>query len=70
MKAEAQRDRDFEIGTDLSGRVSDSEAAGSEKPVAEHHSQVCPNCGQLLMGHRCKLICAGCGYYMSCADYY
>jgi hypothetical protein len=70
MTAEAQRDPDFKIGVDLSGAVSDSEAAVAETPVAEHHSQVCANSGQLLTGYRCKLICAGCGYYMSCADYY
>lgn len=37
---------------------------------AEHHSVYCPNCSTRLTGHRCKLICTGCGYYLSCADYY
>jgi ribosomal protein L32 len=39
-------------------------------PPLEHHCQVCPTCGHRLNGHRCKLVCAHCGYYMSCADYY
>lgn len=36
----------------------------------EHHCQICPTCGHTLMGHRCKLVCTQCGYYLSCADYY
>jgi hypothetical protein len=31
----------------------------------DHHCQVCR-----LIGHRCKLVCTHCGYYLSCADYY
>jgi hypothetical protein len=33
-------------------------------------SRYCPVCSQRLISRRCKLICAVCGYYMSCADYY
>lgn len=36
----------------------------------DHHSVYCPNCSERLYGQRCKLICAKCGYYLSCADYY
>jgi len=39
-------------------------------PPIEHHCQVCPTCGHRLTGHRCKLVCTQCGYYLSCADYY
>ena len=35
-----------------------------------HVQQICPNCGETLTGHHCKLICSQCGYYLSCADYY
>lgn len=44
--------------------------AVNAEPAPEHHLQICPTCGHRLTGHRCKLICAHCGYYMSCADYY
>jgi len=30
----------------------------------------CPVCSSRLSQHKCKLVCAKCGYYMSCADYY
>jgi hypothetical protein len=36
----------------------------------EDASQYCPVCSQRLESRRCKLICAVCGYYMSCSDYY
>ncbi|MGH9591408.1 MAG: hypothetical protein ACRD25_13500 [Terracidiphilus sp.] len=70
MTHEPPRDTDAEIGMDFSSEISDSEAVAESARAVEHHCQVCPNCGQRLTGHRCKLVCGGCGYYMSCADYY
>lgn len=70
MTHEPPRDTNAEISVDISREVSDSEAEGSPAWAAEHHSNICPNCGERLTGHRCKLVCAACGYYMSCADYY
>jgi hypothetical protein len=64
------RNIDAEIRVDISGEVSDSEVANAHAPPAGHHSNICPNCGERLTGHRCKLVCGACGYYMSCADYY
>jgi len=38
--------------------------------TSEDASRYCPVCSRRLETKRCKLICPGCGYYMSCADYY
>jgi hypothetical protein len=45
------------------------DACDLERPI-EHHCQVCPTCSHRLTGHRCKLVCTQCGYYLSCADHY
>ena len=36
----------------------------------EHPISFCPVCSQRLESKRCKLVCAACGYYLSCSDYY
>lgn len=38
----------------------------------ERAIRTCPNCGRELAERKCRLFCetSGCGYYLSCADYY
>ena len=32
--------------------------------------RVCANCGARMKERKCKLLCRGCGYFLSCSDYY
>jgi hypothetical protein len=33
-----------------------------------HYWQYCVNCGTMLEGRKCKLICPKCGFYHSCSE--
>ena len=55
-----------------------SALAGGEAELGTHApdrvevhtpSSYCPVCSERLEARRCKLVCAVCGYYMSCSDY-
>jgi hypothetical protein len=54
--------------------MGEPERQGPPPPTtaAERAILTCPNCGDALQERKCKLTCPrpGCGYYLSCADYY
>ena len=49
------------------------QATTSVQPEAFDPSELmrtCANCGSAMEERKCKLICTGCGYFLSCSDYY
>lgn len=46
--------------------------AGPPPDDPEPPVRTCPNCGAALEERKCRLFCprSGCGYYLSCSDYY
>jgi hypothetical protein len=63
----------FSAGQAGSSAVSSDGAVASAgvsgEAGAELASAYCPRCSSRLAPRSCKLICAGCGYYMSCSDF-
>jgi len=69
----AVKPRDTPGGPEPEGSASSQPGlAVEQRAIAppEDASRYCPVCSQRLESRRCKLVCAVCGYYMSCADYY
>jgi len=42
--------------------------SGEGDGSAGHYWQYCVNCGTMLEGRKCKLICPRCGFYHSCSE--
>lgn len=36
--------------------------------IAEDPYRVCPSCGNVLIGIKCKLVCVECHYFASCSE--
>lgn len=50
--------------------ANSNEAALVSRGEPELAMSYCPRCSARLAARSCKLICPGCGYYMSCSDFY
>lgn len=51
-------------------KVGDGPDAVEQDQTEKEPMLYCPVCSSRLTSLKCKLLCARCGYYMSCADYY
>jgi len=63
----AADDRDREPAAAPSGAATPALTDDPERAM-----RTCPICGGELAERKCKLICSrpGCGYFLSCADFY
>ena len=52
--------------------VDDDDRAAPQGEEADPAALIltCANCGAPMDERKCKLICRGCGYFLSCSDYY
>lgn len=52
--------------------TSDGTLRTTEASLVERAHRTCPICGSELAERKCKLYCPrpGCGYFLSCADFY
>lgn len=58
--------------TAASATARPGDAARTPQRAAEALMRTCPNCSTGLEERKCKLYCPrpGCGYFLSCADFY
>jgi len=54
----------YQSATVLGQSTTDSHTTTQKLPDA---STFCPNCSTELRGHRCKMVCKRCGFYLSCS---
>jgi hypothetical protein len=50
--------------------VRESVRPAVAQPNPDRLMRTCANCGSEMEERKCKLICRGCGYFLSCSDYY
>jgi hypothetical protein len=57
---------------DAAPRPRAAATAPESASAAERALRTCPVCGHELAERKCKLFCPrpGCGYFLSCADFY
>lgn len=55
-----------------SGRRGPGVASRAPRAATERLMRTCPNCCTELEERKCRLFCPrpGCGYFLSCADFY
>jgi hypothetical protein len=65
MVATSKQIVDSRLMTDATASVQSNSGASPGEVM-----RVCANCVSGMEERKCKLICHGCGYFLSCSDYY
>ena len=62
----------YPLRMELRATVREPSAVPSQpqQPNPDRLMRTCANCGSAMEERKCKLICRGCGYFLSCSDYY
>jgi hypothetical protein len=63
----------YPVPMELRATVREPTAAAPPPPPQPNPDRLmrtCANCGSAMEERKCKLICRGCGYFLSCSDYY
>jgi exosome complex RNA-binding protein Csl4 len=61
---------ELEVALAETAGATDAERVAVERADPGVVIRTCANCGSTMEERKCKLICHGCGYFLSCSDYY
>jgi ribosomal protein S27AE len=57
----------IKLGVTSGGEITQPEREAATR-LAELE-RTCPRCGHEMTERKCKLLCARCGFYLSCSDF-
>jgi len=62
-----QGESDIKLGVASRGEITPPAREAAARVV--ELERTCPRCGHEMTERKCKLLCARCGFYLSCSDF-